>query len=141
MYWLRLIAAALVAAAATATLAAEPPYTDRFIEVNGLRLHYLDWGNRDKPAFIMLHGIGRDAHSFDHIAPRFVSEYHVLAFDLRGHGDSAWDPAGAYLVEDFVGDLERVFANRAFHFSMATMSEESGYYFCTVECFVRLPIS
>ena len=53
----------------------------------------------------MLHGIGRVAHSFDHIAPRFNKDYHVIAIDMRGHGDSAWSPEGAYLVEDYAKDL------------------------------------
>ena len=88
-------------------LSAQPaPYQDRFITANGLRIHYLDWGSPDKPPFIMLHGIGRVAHSFDHIAPRFSTRYHVIAMDMRGHGDSGWSPEGAYLVEDYVKDLE-----------------------------------
>jgi hypothetical protein len=32
---------------------------DRFINVNGLRLHFLDWGTETKPPLILLHGIGR----------------------------------------------------------------------------------
>jgi esterase len=80
--------------------------TDRFITVNGLRLHYLDWGSPEKPPFIMLHGISRVAHQFDHLAPWFQADYHVIALDMRGHGDSAWSPEGAYLVEDYVRDLE-----------------------------------
>jgi esterase len=79
---------------------------DRFVSVNGLRIHYLDWGSSDKPPLIMLHGIGRVAHTFDHIAPHFAANYHVMAVDMRGHGDSAWDPKGAYLVEDYVQDIE-----------------------------------
>jgi len=79
---------------------------DRFIEVHGLRIHYLDWGSPDKPPLIMLHGIGRVAHTFDHIAPHFASKYHVMAVDMRGHGDSSWDPKGEYLVEDYVKDIE-----------------------------------
>lgn len=79
--------------------------TDRFITVNGLRIHYLDWGSPDKQPLIMLHGIGRVAHTFDHIAPHFTSKYHVMAVDMRGHGDSAWDANGAYLVEDYVKDI------------------------------------
>jgi len=63
----------------------------------------------------MLHGIGRDAHSFDHIVHRFTGDYHVVAMDLRGHGDSAWHPDGAYLVEDFVKDLEGLVEQRSFH--------------------------
>jgi esterase len=90
---------------ATVSAAAQSPYQDRFVTVNGLRLHYLDWGSPDKQPFIMLHGIGRVAHSFDHIAPRFSQDYHVIAIDMRGHGDSAWSPEGAYLVEDYAKDL------------------------------------
>ncbi|MEP7309626.1 MAG: alpha/beta hydrolase [Acidobacteriota bacterium] len=85
---------------------AGPQPADRYVTVNGLRLHYLDWGNADKPTLLMLHGIGRLAHTFDHIAPSFTGQYHVMAIDMRGHGDSDWDPAAAYLVEDFVKDLE-----------------------------------
>jgi pimeloyl-ACP methyl ester carboxylesterase len=79
---------------------------DRFINVNGMRIHYLEWGSPDKPPLIMLHGIGRVAHTFDHIAPHFASKYRVMAVDMRGHGDSAWDSKGAYLVEDYVKDIE-----------------------------------
>jgi len=91
---------------ASILLAQSPAYQDKYITVNGLRLHYLDWGSNGKPPFIMLHGISRIAHQFDHIAPHFRNEYHVMAIDMRGHGDSAWSPEGAYLVEDYVKDLE-----------------------------------
>lgn len=84
---------------------AQPGYTDRFITVNGLKLHYLDWGNPQKPAFLMLHGISRIAHQFDHLAPEFKNDYHVIAIDMRGHGDSDWSPQGDYLVQDYVKDL------------------------------------
>lgn len=82
------------------------PYADRFVDVNGLRIHYLDWGNPGKPPMILIHGIARHAHTFDHIAPHFARDYHVVAIDMRGHGDSSWDPKGDYLVEDHVKDLE-----------------------------------
>jgi esterase len=83
-------------------------FDDRVIEANGLRLHYLDWGTPGRQPFIMLHGISRTAHSFDHVAPHFNRDYHVLAIDLRGHGDSGWHPEGAYLVDDYVKDLEAI---------------------------------
>ncbi len=79
---------------------------DRFTTVNGLRIHYLDWGASDKPPLIMLHGIGRVARTFDHIAPHFAPNYHVMAVDMRGHGDSDWDPKGQYRVEDYMNDIE-----------------------------------
>jgi alpha/beta hydrolase fold len=71
---------------------------DRFITVNGLRIHFLDWGNEGKPPFIMLHGISRTAHTFDHVARRYQKDYHVIAVDMRGHGDSDWDPKAQYLA-------------------------------------------
>lgn len=73
--------------------------------VNGLRLHVVDSGG-DKPALILLHGIARHAHTFDHITADLSRSYRVIAVDMRGHGDSAWSPDGAYLVEDYVRDLD-----------------------------------
>jgi pimeloyl-ACP methyl ester carboxylesterase len=81
---------------------------DRFVNVSGLRIHYLDWGGEGKPALVMVHGLDRVARTFDHLARRFTSRYRVIAVDMRGHGDSGWDPQGRYLVEDHVGDLEGV---------------------------------
>ena len=86
-------------------LLAQTP-VDRYATVNGLRIHYLDWGMEGKQPLIMLHGIGRVAHTFDHIAPHFAAKYHVIAVDMRGHGDSAWDTKGGYLVEDYTKDIE-----------------------------------
>src|SRR5438477_3124026 len=79
---------------------------DRFVNVNGLRIHYLDWGSEGKQPLIMLHGIGRVAHTFDHIAAHFAEKYHVISVDMRAHGDSSWDPKGADLVEDSTKDIK-----------------------------------
>src|SRR4051812_28355579 len=88
-----------------ATGAAGAAPADRDLTVNNLKIHYLDWGSPDKPPLILLHGIARTAHTFDHIAPHFAARYHVLSIDMRGHGDSAWDPQGSYIVEDYVKDI------------------------------------
>jgi esterase len=79
---------------------------DKFITVNGLKIHYLDWGDAGKQPLILLHGISRVAHTFDHVAPHFAKNYHVIAVDMRGHGDSGWHGEGAYLVEDYTSDIE-----------------------------------
>ena len=79
--------------------------SDRFVTVNGLRLHYLDWGGTGRP-LILVHGLDRHAHTFDHIAPHFASRFRVIAVDMRGHGESAWDPDARYMVEDYVRDME-----------------------------------
>jgi pimeloyl-ACP methyl ester carboxylesterase len=91
---------------ARSQLSAQP--TDHFLDVNGLRIHYVDWRGDGKPPMVMVHGLDRNARTFDHLATRFTSTYRVLAIDMRGHGDSGWDPQARYLVEDHVGDLEGV---------------------------------
>src|SRR4051812_8067698 len=98
--------AALAVLALRPAVAPTVTYADHYATVNGLRVHYLEWGDPAKPPMILLHGIARHAHTFDHVAPHFARDYRVLAIDMRGHGDSAWDPAGAYVVEDYVKDLE-----------------------------------
>ena len=54
-----------------------------------LRLHYVDWGTDGLEPLLMIHG-GRDhCRNWDWVAARMRDRYHVLAMDLRGHGDSA----------------------------------------------------
>ncbi|MFM6853260.1 MAG: alpha/beta fold hydrolase [Sphingopyxis sp.] len=70
-----------------------------------LRLHYVDWGNRDAPPLLLVHG-GRDhCRSWDWVAQQLCADWHVLCPDLRGHGDSAWSPDGNYDMSAFVYDL------------------------------------
>ena len=99
-------AAVILLPMATPATAQQP--MDRTITVNGLRLHYLDRGTPDKPTLILVHKIEGHAHTFDHIVSEFTRDYRVIALDMRGHGDSAWSPEGAYLVEDHVKDLAAV---------------------------------
>lgn len=58
-----------------------------FVQVNGIRLHYLDWGG-EGPALIFLTGMGSSAYIFNKFAPRFTDRFRVLALTRRGHGDS-----------------------------------------------------
>lgn len=61
-----------------------------------LRLRYVDWGNPGAPPLILLHG-GRDhSRSWDWTAQALRDTWHVIAPDLRGHGDSDWSPSGDY---------------------------------------------
>jgi pimeloyl-ACP methyl ester carboxylesterase len=77
---------------------------DKFITANGLNLHYLDWGNPDAPPMLLLHGLCGNAHYWDFFAQSMKNDYHVLALDQRGHGDSSWAPS--YGPRDYTLDLE-----------------------------------
>ena len=83
---------------------------DRFVTVNGLRIHYVEWGAASNPPLVFVHGLDRVARTFDHLAPHFTSRFRVIAYDMRGHGDSDWDPQARYVVEDHVTDLEGLVA-------------------------------
>jgi len=73
-----------------------------------LRLHFLDWGNEDAPPLLLLHG-GRDhARSWDWVARDLRRDHHVIAPDLRGHGDSSWAIGGHYTVPEFVLDIAQL---------------------------------
>ena len=61
---------------------------DRTIKANGLNFHYLEWGDSSKPTVVMLHGVSQQAHSWDFISLALSPEYHVIAVDQRGHGDT-----------------------------------------------------
>lgn len=70
--------------------------TSKFIDLNGLKLHYLDHGSDGRPHLLLLHGLNGNAHAFDLVAPNLTASHHVLALDLRGHGDSQWGPPDGY---------------------------------------------
>jgi len=78
---------------------------DRFIVINGLRLHYLEWGAAAAPPVVLLHGGSAHAHWWDRFAPAIAETYRVLALDLRGHGDSEHAVPPAYSIDDYARDL------------------------------------
>lgn len=75
------------------------------LDVNGLRLHYLDWGNPAAPPVVCVHGYTSSAQAFSALARRFQDRWRFVALDVRGHGESAWSTTGAYQYSDQVGDL------------------------------------
>lgn len=72
---------------------------------NGHTLHYLDWGTAGQPAMLLAHGLRGHAHSWDDVAAAFCGDYHVLALDQRGRGDSDWAKDGDYTTAAYVADL------------------------------------
>ena len=79
--------------------------TSGWFESQGLKLHYADWGNPDAPPLILLHGVQDHCRSWDRIAERLSGDWHVIAPDLRGHGDSQWIADGIYSIDGYIFDL------------------------------------
>jgi pimeloyl-ACP methyl ester carboxylesterase len=80
-------------------------HTSDFVTVNGIRLHYLDWGGTG-PALIFLTGMGSSAYIYNKFAPRFTDRFRVLALTRRGHGDSDYPETG-YDADTLVEDIRQ----------------------------------
>lgn len=75
------------------------------VPVQKLRLHYLDWGTAGKTPIVFLHGGGLNAHTWDLLCAVLRRDYHCLALDLRGHGESEWSAEPDYSFETHGRDL------------------------------------
>ena len=85
-----------------------PGPTSRIYFSQRLRLHYVDWGNHAAAPLLLLHG-GRDhCRNWDWVAAELRRDWHVIAPDLRGHGDSGWSTDGGYTIAGYVYDLAQL---------------------------------
>ena len=73
----------MVLALAIAAAAAPVP---RFVQVNGVRLHYLDWGGKGE-ALLFLTALSGTAGDFEPLAVPFTDRFHVLSLTRRGQGN------------------------------------------------------
>jgi pimeloyl-ACP methyl ester carboxylesterase len=80
---------------------------DRYLEINGLNVHYLDWGGGSRRNLLLAHGQGGNAHNWDHVASELRGEFRIIAVDQRGHGDSDHTREG-YAVTAFASDLAQL---------------------------------
>ena len=77
-----------------------------------LRLHYLDWGNDAAPDLLLVHGVHDHCHSWDWLAQSLRERFHVVAPDLRGHGDSEWTLGSPYTYLEYVQDIAQLVRQR-----------------------------
>lgn len=82
-----------------------PNHKSGFISINGIRLHYLDWGGKGL-TLIFLTGMGSSAYIFSKFAPRFNNQFRVLALTRRGHGDSDY-PENGYDPDTLIEDIRQ----------------------------------
>ena len=67
------------------------------------------WGNPSAAPVILLHGGGQTRHAWGGAGEILArAGFHVISIDLRGHGDSTWDPHGNYQLESHAADLHAI---------------------------------
>lgn len=87
------------------------PPIDRTIDVRGLKIHYLEWGEPDGEPLLLIHGFLDHARSWEPLVAELEKKSSkprwIVAPDCRGHGDSGWVGAGGYYhFPDYLWDLE-----------------------------------
>lgn len=75
-----------------------------FVDLGWSRCHLLEWGERGAPVVLLQHGLLDHAASWSWIAGHLQNRYHVVAPDLRGHGESDWSPNRDYSLSGYVLD-------------------------------------
>jgi esterase len=97
--------------------------SDKTVPVGDLRFRYLDWGNEGLRPLLFLHGGALTAHTWDLCCLALRDEFHCIALDQRGHGDSDWAPDADYSIgaqrEDIRGFIDTLGLDR---FVLAGMS-------------------
>lgn len=77
--------------------------TSKFAETNGIKTHYLEWGN-GKKAIILLHSLSDTADVWKDFAPLLSKNYRIIAPDRRGVGKTEKTPSG-YEIENLAKDV------------------------------------
>jgi len=98
-----IVVLALAACCFGQTAKDDSPHTAGFAKVNGVKLHYLDWGGKGD-AVLFITGMGNSAHVFDEMAPQFADRYRVLALTRRGYGESD-KPLTGYDADTLADDV------------------------------------
>lgn len=80
-------------------------FTSTHVTLRGLSHRILTWGNAAAPKLFLLHGWMDVGASFQFLVDALEGDWHVIAPDLRGFGESEWNPQG-YWFADYIADLD-----------------------------------
>jgi pimeloyl-ACP methyl ester carboxylesterase len=77
--------------------------TSRFELINGMEVHYTEWGDKQKQTVVCWHGLTRNGRDFDYLARELANDYHVICPDTIGRGLSEWStsPKVDYCFENY----------------------------------------
>ena len=79
------------------------------LDANGVKLHVREWPKADAPVVLMVHGYPDASHVWDRCAPLLAKHFHVVAYDVRGAGQSqAFSDASRYAITELMADFKAV---------------------------------
>ena len=77
-----------------------------FINIRGASVHVRHWGREDAPILFMVHGWMDVAASFQFVVDELEGDWHVIAPDWRGFGQSDYTQSDTYWFPDYLADLD-----------------------------------
>jgi len=104
------------------------------VRVNGLNLHVVDYGGSGEPV-ICVHGLTLNARLWDQMAERLVDRYHVIAFDVRGRGESDGPLEGYYDIKQYAEDASALCSELGIEkpvFMGHSMGASTGVFFANM---------
>jgi 3-oxoadipate enol-lactonase len=75
-----------------------------FADLPNVRIHYALSGNPLHPALILSNSLGTNFSMWDAQAPAFEQQFHLVRYDMRGHGQSSVPPS-PYSVPELAADV------------------------------------
>lgn len=75
-----------------------------FLQIGDSVHHYQAHGPKEQPAVVFSNSLGSDLRIWDGVAARLLPDFHVVRYDLRGHGLSE-APTPPYSAVDLAGDV------------------------------------
>jgi len=104
-------------------------FSEGFIQLTNVKLHYVEAGDKDKPLMVFVHGFPSFFYCWRFQLRRFQSDYHVIAIDMRGYNESD-KPQGIqnYSVDKLVIDLAEVIVK--FGSNAITVGHDWGAIVC-----------
>ena len=112
----------------------DSPPIDGWYKSDDLNMHFLEWGDKNNPVCVLLHGFAQSAHSWDFISLSLSHKYRVIALDQRGHGDSDWDKSRNYSTPYFVNDLKNLINSQnisKFNLIGLSMGGKNSYFYAS----------
>ncbi|MGA5603902.1 SDR family oxidoreductase [Streptomyces griseoincarnatus] len=110
----------------------------RWVRTGGVELCVAELGDPERPAVVLVHGYPDSKEVWSRVAPRLAERFHVVAYDVRGHGGStAPRPLrGGFtlekLTDDFLAVAEAVSPERPVHLVGHDWGSVQGWEFVTV---------
>ncbi len=105
---LGLVVTAIAGQPEDAAAPASPRVYHRTVEIEGQKIFYREAGPADAPTILLLHGFPTSSHMFRNLIPALADEFHLIAPDYPGYGNSAMPPLDEfdYSFEHFARIVE-----------------------------------